>query len=940
MYFGIKLKQATAIVIMVTFLLTNVSTSFAADTAAGKNGVINTASSVTSTKQSQENSKPETETLKADTTATDLEYSNPEYPELHLNTPVDVNIVQDWPYSYFQFTPAATGIYTITTDPYEGFGDRGYSNINVYNYNNHISGKLISWVSNSTIRESTKLDVALTKGDTYLIELISVNTRIQIKEFQKELSLDLFIDVNADKAEGSYGCFKFTPSSSGIYSIFTSLLEDNMNTYLELYSDPEMTNLIAFNDDLGGESSFSKIAISLTQGKTYYVKLCCNYSDKLKCRIKVSKEIPGINENSFIDADFPAGYYQVYKFVPAVTAKYKIYTRPYFYSGILNDTYLELYTDENLTNMIMADDDSGGDCFSKIEVDLRAGSTYYIKLKSNSGDSEGIHASLGVTRAPRLLDIYLNVPVDVKLAENERAVFRFTPSKSATYSISAKEYGSNEVEYGDGTLGVYTDENLTDCIEWMYTMFGDIQLDMNANTTYYIEFCGIDLNSAEARVTVKRLDDDQDGIRDSMETSGIPIGYDGKYITTVYLDPTKKDTDDDGLDDGVELIYLQNMNYDSDAGVWYYEAIDNPNSSIQGSFLRPEGITPSLSDIFDLEGSDIQAYQTSILECKMYLSDLEAYANKISECSGAYDGEDLEQVENYLSRINNTYNTFEDAVDVNAYSILASPDLNSILLAWVQSNTSYFYDTGIARANGDIEARVNLYHMILGSAVHKSVGVMFLAENPPPIGRYNKQIPNSTRTIRPDLVIDDGTTVEIYEIKPISYSRNLKDPAPYFIAKRQLDGYVKEYNENNTQAVRNLFPGWKPSWNPNGRIIQVLGRNEVVQLYTYADQPGMIYYEITSVKEPNYSYSVNPYTVLDENRRTVTVFAKDNNTGLVLGVVAIGGAFVLVVGTVAEDVFTAGAGVADDPVSFAAATKLIKEGYNLIKNANIPVPTY
>jgi len=43
------------------------------------------------------------------------------------------------------------------------------------------------------------------------------------------------------------------------------------------------------------------------------------------------------------------------------------------------------------------------------------------------------------------------------------------------------------------------------------------------------------------------------------------------------------------------------------------------------------------------------------------------------------------------------------------------------------------------------------------------------------------------------------------------------------------------------------------------------------------------------------------------------------------------GATVLIVGTIAEDILTAGVGIADDPVSFATAAAMFSRAYNIFK---------
>lgn len=64
---------------------------------------------------------------------------------------------------------------------------------------------------------------------------------------------------------------------------------------------------------------------------------------------------------------------------------YEIYTGPYAGTGSSNDTYLELYSDSELTNRIAFNDDGGESYFSSITANLSKDSTYYIKLRPYKG---------------------------------------------------------------------------------------------------------------------------------------------------------------------------------------------------------------------------------------------------------------------------------------------------------------------------------------------------------------------------------------------------------------------------------------------------------------------------------------------------------------------------------------------------------------------------
>jgi hypothetical protein len=62
------------------------------------------------------------------------------------------------------------------------------------------------------------------------------------------------------------------------------------------------------------------------------------------------------------------------------------------------------------------------------------------------------------------------------------------------------------------------------------------------------------------------------------------------------------------------------------------------------------------------------------------------------------------------------------------------------------------------------------------------------------------------------------------------------------------------------------------------------------------------------------------------------------NWDRVIGTGLIAGAIVLVAGTLVEDFFTAGAGVVDDPASFAAASAGVVRGLQLLRGATVVLP--
>ena len=75
------------------------------------------------------------------------------------------------------------------------------------------------------------------------------------------------------------------------------------------------------------------------------------------------------------------GAFNVYEFTPTESANYYIYTSLYGGSGVSNDTYLEVYTNKELTGTpIASNDDYDGGRFSKVSVALTEGTTYHYTI--------------------------------------------------------------------------------------------------------------------------------------------------------------------------------------------------------------------------------------------------------------------------------------------------------------------------------------------------------------------------------------------------------------------------------------------------------------------------------------------------------------------------------------------------------------------------------
>jgi hypothetical protein len=284
----------------------------------------------------------------------------------------------------------------------------------------------------------------------------------------QSLSLNSPIDVSL--ASGQYQAFSFTPSTSGNYKIFTGQYGGyggSNDTVLEIYSNPNLTStsLIASNDDSNG-NTFSEISPYVYAGTTYYVKLRHYDTSAGSVYARLMVTLPNlpvdtIYENAPVAVDIQVGQnqFKAYKFTPTTTAGYIINTSSYGGNGVSSDTYLYLYSDPQMTNLLTANDDWIATYFSQINYELQAGVTYYIKFAGYNNNSAS--ARLSVTKEYDLIDVM------VEMNDNEGYI---------NAGNVARKYGNMAYIGGDTTS--ISDEIIASNLDYTVTS-PDGQLWMN-----------------------------------------------------------------------------------------------------------------------------------------------------------------------------------------------------------------------------------------------------------------------------------------------------------------------------------------------------------------------------------------------------------------------------------------------------------------------------
>ena len=189
--------------------------------------------------------------------------------------------------------------------------------------------------------------------------------------------------------------------------------------------------------------------------------------------------------------------YAVYRFVPENSGNYYIYTSPYAGSGVSNDTYIEVYTNADLSGTpVASNDDFDGRRFSKVSIAATAGTEYYIKVSNCSGSR--LHAQLNITKNNPVQILTQDSYKDIITASGETAMFSFKPDRTDTYVFKAENYNGGSTEY-DTYIKLYADEHMSQQIG---NNEKRIVANLQANHTYYLQFSGFLMSYARGRITV------------------------------------------------------------------------------------------------------------------------------------------------------------------------------------------------------------------------------------------------------------------------------------------------------------------------------------------------------------------------------------------------------------------------------------------------------
>ena len=206
-----------------------------------------------------------------------------------------------------------------------------------------------------------------------------------------------------------------------------------------------------------------------------------------------------------------------------------------------NDTYIEVYDNASLTGTpIASNDDYDGGRFSKVNVAMTEGTTYYIKVRHYSNGQ--LHADLNITQNVPVTGLSLDSYEDIRVAKGEFAMYSFTPENSMTYVFEVGNYNGGTTEYST-YIKLYENESMTQRVGHGSKK---IVVNLKAGHTYYLQFSGFLMKASRGRISVRQ----GQTVKFSKATDRNFIYVNSpEYITRYDIVDDETDLDGDGFSD-------------------------------------------------------------------------------------------------------------------------------------------------------------------------------------------------------------------------------------------------------------------------------------------------------------------------------------------------------------------------------------------------------
>ncbi|WP_158630159.1 S8 family serine peptidase [Cohnella sp. AR92] len=404
--------------------------------------------------------------------------------------------------SAYKFVPTTSGFYRFYTSYYGGSSSAGVNDTYLTLYSDNNLTQFIDYNDDAYNGNSfSEISSYLIAGVPYYIQIDNyfdvVHARLQIAAVTLD-SLSLNSAVNLDSSTGLLKMYSFTPTTTDTFKFVTGPYGgtgDDNDTLIELYSDPQLTNLIAANDE-GLISYFSELDIQLTQGVTVYVKIRTPVGDLLHSRFAINLYTPALTTSTPVNADSRTSGSTIYKFTAPSTGVYKFTTS--YYGGStsagLNDTLLGAYSDIDLINWIDNNDNFNNSVFSQVVISVTAGTSIYLQVQSL--DSKGVHARLSATA---LSTSTLSISTTPDISTSDVKLYKITPTSTGTYRINTTYYGGLDTnQENDTVISVYSDASFQTLLPYGYNddsngmLFSEVLVYLTANTSYYLKVSGYD----------------------------------------------------------------------------------------------------------------------------------------------------------------------------------------------------------------------------------------------------------------------------------------------------------------------------------------------------------------------------------------------------------------------------------------------------------------
>lgn len=475
---------------------------------------------------------------------------------------------------------------------------------NATSYSLRINGTEVPGGTQLTTHTFTNLQPST--GYKLEVAVVYVGGKSKYASIQVSTSIPELIVYNPEDVEqpaGSNQLFSFKPATTGIYKIYTSPYQGNggnVDTELSLYSNIQLNKEIATNDDANSNTVFSEIVVSLVGNQTYYVKVSGFDSTPLRTRITaevVNSDIPYIQLDQPIDINQPLNS-NVYVFVPSSNGNYRVSTSRYNGSSVSkpNDTELTVYAEPEMENAISNgyNDDKQDSVYSEVNVNLSAGTTYYIRVTESKGRS--VYARLLVTSAGQtsFTNLEEGVAVDVSKASGDYAYHKFTPNHSGKFRFFTSNF-QGQPTLSDTEIALYSDPDLQNVIDVnddvkgfkpYGELFSNIEVNLEGGKTYYLVTRNAqEYRELKTRLTVESMSHSSASSAQNLDLDTI-VEYDGQgnrlRISSLYdIDYYR-----------IVLNSPQQLNFYISEGEG---AIEDSNGNIRGYF-SPDG-----NQAFDLD---------------------------------------------------------------------------------------------------------------------------------------------------------------------------------------------------------------------------------------------------------------------------------------------------------------------------------------------------